>query len=292
MSAQLKAHHIPGMTNAEYHADSDAVSSSMLKALWEKNPLHVWHRYLAPDREPKKPSKDMQHGTLLHAMVLEPEKIQEIINCTDKKALEDFDLVQGCANAMLATKEGRLLRALGQHEYTIYWIETVTIDDGDVVEIQCRARLDSFIKPMPGLPYGLIFDLKKTKDAAPGEFAKQIANLGYHIQAAWYSRAASALLGVPFAWGQYVPKIDGYGNEIEQTDMGTPFVFLAGEIESPHFVSPYKADHEMMRLGWLECEAMLKVIATCRKTGVWPGYTSKITPIKLPRWAKVPRYAK
>lgn len=69
MSSDLTYH--PGLSNEAYHA-LQAVSPSQLKELG-RSPLHYYDRFLAPNREKKKPTPEMIKGTALHTAVLEPQ---------------------------------------------------------------------------------------------------------------------------------------------------------------------------------------------------------------------------
>lgn len=278
------------VTNEQYHADTSAISSSGLKLL-RHSPKHFWAQYLDPDREQKKSTDAMEFGTLVHAMVLEPETVESefatMPNGIDKRtkagkafwdelskknegktvvAQNDFELAQKVAKSVLEHPVSSLIyRKFGIPEFTLQWKEEVQINENESVFVDCKARLDWAIAPQHDFQNGLVLDLKTTKDASESDFTKSAYNLGYHIQAAWYSRAMFMAYGV------------------ENT---TPFIFIAAEKESPFGVMAYKASQDFMTAGWAECKRLLKVYAKCLTENKWPCYPTTIQEINLPKWAK------
>jgi len=255
---------IQQISNADYHADTSVIGSSGLKLL-RTSPRHFWADYIDPDRVRKDPTEAMEFGTLVHALVLEPETVKEVSQTLSNKVLKSFDVAEKVAQAVRAHPAASLIvRKIGAPEFTIYWEENVRIPDGRVITVKCKARLDWAVTPQSSFPAGLILDLKTTKDASLDEFPKSAYNLGYHIQAAWYARAMQMVYGVE----------------------GTPFLFLAAEKSSPFGVMTYKAKEDFMRAGWDNCQKLLQTYAQCLTDGVWPCYPETIQELNLPRWAK------
>ena len=276
MSAQIVK-----MTNEEYHADRTAISSSGLKLL-AKSPRHLF----CSRQEKKEPTDSMKFGTLVHTVTLEPALVDSMYcvmpEGVDKRTKEgkafwsefqeknagkeivkedDMQAAMFIAEAILEHPSAALIRlGIGEPEKTIFWDE----DLGDGLVIKCKARLDWSVDPTPQLPFGLITDLKTTKDAGDG-FAKDAYNLGYFIQAAFYCRAFMALHGL--------------------TEK-PPFTFIAAEKDPPYGVKSYQADAEFLDVGWKECERLLRIYAECLKTDVWPCYSTEIQPLSMPKWAK------
>ena len=61
------------MNNAEYHADTSAISASGLK-LFMRSPAHYYAAYLDPNRVEHQPTAAMKLGTATHCAILEPER--------------------------------------------------------------------------------------------------------------------------------------------------------------------------------------------------------------------------
>jgi hypothetical protein len=82
------------------------------------------------------------------------------------------------------------------------------------------------------------------------------------MQAAWYRTAVAHLYG-------FLP----------------PFVFVVQEKTPPYLVTPVQLDDEDIDLGHMLNARALEVFAECSEVGQWPGYTSDVALVNLPRWA-------
>lgn len=149
----------------------------------------------------------------------------------------------------------------GEREVTLRWTEAVTLPDGDVVELECKTRLDLLQRALK-----LALDLKSTADASPIGFAKSITSFRYHVQHCHAGEGAKAC-----------------GIELEH------FAFVAIETEPPYVCAPYMIDAAAEERGYqLREQAMVKQ-AQCLRDGTWPGYSDdRITELTLPGWAYSP----
>ena len=263
--------HHPGLSNEDYHR-LKAVSPSQIKVLG-RSPLHYFDQFLAEDREKREPTPAMQLGTALHTAVLEPELWDSTIavppHSFDRRTKagkelaaafeaesagklvlspEDADQVRRMADAVRKHPAARFLLELpGRREASYTWTDPVT-------GLQCKTRPD-----WHSGDHRLVVDVKTTKDASRVEFAKSIANLDYHVQAAW-NRAAI---------------------EAEQ------FLTIAVENTRPFAVAVYPASGAMIAAGERRIQAAMKQLAQCWATGVWPGYGDLVQePIELPGWCR------
>lgn len=59
------------LTSEDYHADPSLGSSGIRELL--RSPYHFWAAYRAPGRPAPEPSAAMRLGTMVHALILEPE---------------------------------------------------------------------------------------------------------------------------------------------------------------------------------------------------------------------------
>jgi PDDEXK-like domain of unknown function (DUF3799) len=111
----------------------------------------------------------------------------------------------------------------------------------------------------------LITDYKTAVSADPWEFARQAANLRYHMQDPYYREAVTHVLG------------DAYPQ----------FVFVVQEKDPPYLVGifdlPVVAVERGMELNREAC----RVFARCQAAGEWPGYQPGeiVTTLDWPRWA-------
>ena len=256
------------LTNAEYHADP-AVSKSHLD-LVAKSPRHYWHRYLNPDAEPPEPTAAMVVGSAVHTRVLEPHRygleyaVAPAVDRRTKAGKETWEQFQAESQGktLLTPEQDVLAEAVahavrehpaaalilgkpGRVEQSYFW------DDEDTGE-WCKCRPDWHSDCGR-----LIVDLKTTEDASPTGFARSVQKFRYHVQAAWYLRGLGA----------------------EQ------FLFIAVEKTAPFLVGVYVATPEMVAAGQRVAARDLATLAECRSLGQWPGYSTEITPIDLPRWS-------
>jgi hypothetical protein len=67
------------MTEQEYHA-APGLSNSGMRDL-AISPLRYWHRWINPNRQPVEPSAEMQFGSALHCLVLEPGEFESRYCC-------------------------------------------------------------------------------------------------------------------------------------------------------------------------------------------------------------------
>lgn len=156
------------------------------------------------------------------------------------------------ANAVRNSAEAAKYVTGGRGEVTVTWSMVVE----GVGSIDCKARLDFLAM------CGAITDLKTTKDASPSAFGRQVANLDYLGQAAWYA--------------------DGYrmatGDALE-------FVIVAAEKFAPHVVQVYRVPEALLAIGRTRYQALLKRYAECAAASRWPGYVDGVTELVLPQWA-------
>ena len=106
-------------------------------------------------------------------------------------------------------------------------------------------------------------DVKTTQDASPREFAKSIANFGYHVQAAYYLDICNDL---------------GMDKKC--------FIIVAVESAPPHGVGIYQLSTEAIETGRKLYRKWLEILAECIEKDEWLGYPEKFNVIDLPGWAR------
>lgn len=249
---------IQQMTDAEYHSIKDRCSASSLKE-FRKSPAH----YKLSQDNPKE-SDSMALGSLFHCLTLQPEEFEKRyvrVSKMDKRTKEYKEAAEtglivvdnetrNSASAMVCSvqqhsKAGKLLSAAEFTEGAIMF----EIDD-----IPCKAKLDFFAM-------GRVVDLKSTRDASPESFQKDFVKYGYHIQGAFYRRAARAA------------GLDCNG-----------FVIIATENSAPYLTAVYELSENALRLGDQIINRLLPIWAECRATENYPGYPEVVTVLDLPAW--------
>ena len=242
----------------------DAVNISSLKHM-QRSPLHYRHALTAA----AKTSPAMALGTAAHAAVLEPQRFVDefVVFCGAVRRGKDWDAFSADAEARkltvvteaerstaLSISESvracpdamRYLQA-GAPEVTMLW---------DCMGIACKGRAD-WLTPAETVLVGL----KTTRDCRPREFGRQAAQLGYHLQWAFYADGMQAITG-------RAPKV----------------VEIVVESAAPHAVAVYVIPDAVLDQGREEYLALLDQLAGCRETDNWPGPIDGEVEFSLPAW--------
>jgi len=261
------------MSNTDYHAN-EALGSSLLKLIHLKSVLHAITKEFTQ-------SEAMAVGSAVHSLVLEPEtftneyavspkcdrrtKIGKAVyadflaDSEGKTVLSEASLydVKGMATAVMEHPIASRVLTGGRSEYSYF-----SVDKETGIEKKCRPDYENG---------GALIDLKSTRDASFEGFAKQMGDLGYLIQAAWY--------------------LDVY-NEATGEDL-KEFFIVAVENFSPYAVAVYKIDEMQIEVGRKQYRKALTEYASflkdCEEVGepkakMLHGYPAEITTIQVPYW--------
>ena len=256
----------------ETYATWDAANISKLKPL-RRSALHCKHQI----ENPREETTALLMGLALHASVFEPAKFETqfaVIPKFDRrtkdgkaaheqamaenagKTILDEEMmanVTGMAEAIKASRAAaRFVNAPGQCELSAVWQD-------DATGLTCKARFDK----LATLAKPVIVELKSTRDACPSSFAKDIANLGYAAQAAFYKDAHDKITGTE-----------------------AHHVFIAVENSAPFAVAVYMLTDSSLQTGRAEYRRWLDLYADCRASGIWPGYPDKVELLDMPAWAQ------
>lgn len=274
MNAPIAPGVIHGMDIRDYHAITDAISKTGLDRI-NRSPAYYYATTLDPNRPPEKERAGQLEGNLAHCAILEPDEFDkryavgpDVSRAT--KAWKEFEapLPAGVTGikpdqrdtAMRQREQVLLLPdvaealATGWPEVSAFWTDPET-------GVQCRCRPD-WVHPV-GDEAVVLLDVKTFSDASPDEFARQCARKRYHVQAAYYSDGYSA------ASGKRV----------------LAFIFLAVESDWPNHASATILDDQAIDQGRTDYRRNLETYAQCLHTGQWPGYSTGIETVSLPRWA-------
>jgi exodeoxyribonuclease VIII len=255
------------MPETAYHA-IEAFSASGAKQL-----LRSAAHYVASRAEPREPTPNMQLGTAVHRLVLEPDRAGDVIAAPDvdrrtkagKEAYEAFK--QASAGKLVLAPEDyerahRCADAVAKHP--IAWqlfsgAETETTSLWHRDGVRCKARVDA-------ISGTAIVDLKTTQDASPEGVAKAIASFGYHVQEAHYRDALEAQ-------GMFAER----------------FVFVFVETQAPYLVTCAQIDEHALGIGRAHVKKAFKRYQQLM-LGEIPaeemGYEPIIHRITLPAWLK------
>jgi hypothetical protein len=245
----------------------DAVNYSSLKML-AKSPKHYQHYKLCGSKE----TRPMFKGTAAHIAILEPERFatEYAIFTGRRKAGKEWEAFETAAleQGKTVLKKAELDEAIamrdavredplassylsgGQHEVTLVW------EDGET-GLPCKGRLD-FLRGGT-----VAVDVKTTRDASPHWFARDVARLQYHVQAAMYFDALATL-----------------------TNRDPRFVVVAIESSAPYDVVTYDLPEPVIEAGRDEYQRLMRLLVECRRDNHWPGIGNGFEQtLTLPTWS-------
>lgn len=279
MSGKINKPGIYQISNRLYH-EGPGLSSSALKEL-----LKSGAHYSAYTQIENEGSTEMRIGSLVHCMILEPEKVKdsfyvgeyirrygkEFDNAIERAgskevvSREEYDISQQIVESFIHEskdhpsfngEEYKLLE--GQKEMSFYWEDPKT-------GILCKCRPDNITND------GVIVDIKTTKDATAEAFQRSIMNYGYHLSAAFYLRGVRATLGA------CNPKPDIMPPKF--------FVLVVIETKPPFAFQTFYFSEAALLLGDSEVDRALETYSACVTADKWQGYSKKMVEIDLPAWA-------
>lgn len=241
------------------------------------SPLHIRAELVSP----RESTKAMDEGTALHALVLQPERVDELVfipgflqgqSRPDKRTNagklwwaeiekaangrviidpHEWDRVRRMADALLAHPiSGPMLRnSAGLREVAAVW-------DDEQYPLRCKVRIDLLV---PGV---FAIDFKKTTKASEDAFLRSIRDYGYHCQAAWNEDGFNAVTG-------------------ERTDL----TLAAVEDQYPFAVHCFCPSPRAVELGRAQLRASLDGYAKAIRSNCWPSYNDdSLTPFEMPTW--------
>lgn len=257
------------MTEKEYRAHP-AVSRSQLFRLRESPEKFRYY-----EDNPEEPTAALIFGQLLHAIVLQPNTVDDMFafapEC-DRRTREgktlwaDFevyardktvvtpdmvDAVEGMHDKLLSNDFVQKLLN-GEKEVPYFWTDELTGEE-------CKCRADC-ITNINGLD--IIVDLKTAECAETDTFMRHAVKYGYDLQAAMYSEGVRKYTGKECA-----------------------FVFVVIEKKPPYAINILQADKAFITHGFDMFRELLGIYHDCKQTGNWYGYLGKhniINSLELP----------
>lgn len=266
----------PNLPAADYHAHSAMSAGDAIKL---RDTCPSVFRYEKDHPQLSTPALDF--GNAAHCMVLEGDQFERRYHVLPEgyNAGHTKKWAEAIAGAQAAVEAGKTLvkaddlktikamaKAIRRHplakhafvngtpEVSMFWRDAE-------IGIDCRLRLDW----MPAAKGAAIFpDLKTTRDANPEFLAREMWDKSYYLRAAWYE---DGLRELGFENARYLP------------------IFI--DKSPPHEIVPVWPNDAALTWGRVQMKRLRSVLAHCRATGEWPGYTDDAITLGLPYWAEM-----
>lgn len=268
----------------DYHADAlcetPSLSSTIARLLLDASPRHAWdaHPRLNPGTEEEKAST-LDVGSAMHAMLLGHGRdiaVLDFPNWTTKASKEARENARESGLIPLLQKDFKAadrLVSIAHAEVARYPELAGLFDAGAVFEhaavwregdLWCRAKFD-IVRVFPD--FIAIVDFKSTdRSAAPATIGRQVFNMGYDVQLAFYRRGLRRVLGPD------CPPIRCF--------------VMTQERAGPGAMSVVEPDEAVLTLADKKVMASLKLWRTCMERGEWPSYPPFICSVTLPSWVE------
>lgn len=258
----------------EYHAHP-ALSSTQARKLLDSPARYKWDR-----DHPQAPKKEFDLGTAVHSKVLGtgaptvaiPDELLASNGAASTAAAKAWIAEQRAAGktpvkAAVAQQVDDMTEAVLAHPIARSLFEQPGDAEASVFAtdpetgVAMRSRFDflpDFTAPEP-----TAVDLKTSaKGAAPEDFARTVANFGYHVQEWWYLHQYGLVTG----------------------DFTMPMKFVVAEVEPPYLVGVYSLAPEFAEIAAAKGRRALETYAACVAADEFPGYPINPDPLQPPTW--------
>ena len=259
MSADI----IFNMSESDYR-NAPGVNVSALKKM-RLSPAH--YKFAREETESDKHNAALIIGTLVHRAKLEPHRLCYVVRPPEydswrTKASQQWREWQTLP-AVTPEEEQDVLRCVDALEKLELLTELCARGNTEVsafkrhrAGLMLKGRADLVAVDDDGVTW--IVDLKTVPEegASPEAFARKIADLDYHQQAAHYC--------------------DLFGTD--------KFIFVAVEKKGFPGVAAYQLSPRALEIGRRTNDALLTQLARANETGEWIGYQPGVQEIDLPAW--------
>lgn len=254
-----------------YHDDccvGPSISSSGLRTIWQKSPLHYWYdSYMNPDRDEEDDEKveaeALRMGRAAHALLLEPHLFGQMFT-TRPPIFADWRTQKARQWRAEQQLEGKtvldpaefqrvhlIAKALKSHE-----LYQQGILEGDIERsiVWQDKKTGVWLKARPdAIPSGsnIFADLKTVRDGRAQQLARHVFQYGYDMQMA---------LGGVGMWEVLRRKVE-------------EFVLVAVESKKPFAVRIAPIAHEEIVPALLMLRWSINKFAECLRTGEWPSFS-------------------
>jgi hypothetical protein len=259
-----------GVSRDEY-LELDALNISRLKEM-ARSPLHYRYRLTHA-----KATAPLTLGNAAHCAVLEPERFAAHYAVWRRRVAsgnlaprngqhwEAFKAEHAGLDIITEDEEQEALEVQAAVHGNPIAAKYFASGDAEVAmlwflgERLCKGRADW----VTSVARAHIVGLKTARDCREYPFAKQAANLGYHLQWAWY--------------------FDGYLRITGEEPRMIEIVVETGD--GPHDVVVYEIPNEVIVQGREEYQELLKRLDACERADHWPGTAETELPLTFPTWA-------
>lgn len=265
----------PDLPAEVYHGDccdGPSISSSGLRTIENECPAKYWlHSPFNPGRLQKEVSSALDFGRAAHHWCLgEADFAKHYV----VSPYDDFRKKEAAAwrdQQELTILKAADLEAIGAMASVIQAHPLAARAFEARVECSFIAKHDwgVWLKARPDLwendeEGGFLYDYKTAASAKPSDFARDVFNFGYHMQ------AALALDVVEMVTGE----------------RPQAFCIIVQEKKPPYLVELYTMTANALHWGKAQYRRALYTFTQCLETSIWPGYTNgKVTELDLPYWA-------
>jgi hypothetical protein len=262
-----------GLQDSEYR-QIQAISQSQLKRFGtSKTPMHYRH----DADNPRDETPSMRIGRAVDCRAFRPnDYADEFAIFSGKKrqgkAWEEFETanasktilniteaerVNGCVATLTNCEDFQQCLACSKYQVAV-------VAKHPMFNCWAKGLIDIFT-PVFNDGNSWLFDLKTADSADATDFSRQAADLGYHVQAAWYFMLLD-LCGDP----------------------RTTFGFFVVENEAPFVLNRISIhrDSDEIAMANRAIEKWLPRLLQCSQTNLWPGFTEEWKPLSFPRWVK------
>ena len=250
------------ISNAEYHA-LPGISASRLK-VFLRDPREYWYQFLSGQFYPEAKA-EFDFGSAVHSIALEkdrsgiieiPDSVLSASGSRAGNAWKSF-AAENSDKILLKTKDYRrvldCVDSLANHPVANHYLSAIgsveiertysVIDD--TLDLSLRCKPDKLFPVSDEL--ATVIDLKTTAvGTRPKQFARSVANFGYHVQEYFYRRVLRAC-----------------DIEVDR------FVFIAVSTEPPYTVDCYSLSAEFLRLAETSVENALEDLAERTRENRW-----------------------
>jgi len=258
------------LTNDDYHADRDYLSSSGVKCIIDSL-AHFYAQYLDPLAPKAEEKPAFVIGSAVHAAILEPDIF-------DADYLREPKLDRRTKAGKLAAEEfanassGKIVLPDSDYQAVIQMRDQVLrnplaadIVKGAITEQSFFALTDDGIGEKCRTDVfrpAAIADVKTVQSALPRDFFRDAANYRYFMQGAFYLDVVKAVTG----------------------DMPAVFAFIAVEKTPPHPIIVYtmRPNDDATEFGRIQYREALDKYRRARDSNNW----HELMPMQLPDWAK------
>jgi exodeoxyribonuclease VIII len=276
----IKIGNNPEISNENYHADREFISSTGLKLMF-KDPREFYNQYILGDMSNAPTGASLDFGSYIHSLILEPEKTDDEFAIWEGaarrgKAYEKFkeeNIGKIILTQPQANKAKELLQKYSEAEILLdhpkRGTENVMISsffNGGAAEETFGAEIDGVkIKVRTDYrkewgTFGSINDVKTTGDycLAKDDIEKICARWSYDISAALYCDVLEIVTGKPHNFF---------------------FLFISTTSGQIQLV---KASNQMIENGRRKYKEAIRRLKEARKTGIY--FKNEIIEVESPEW--------